>query len=240
MLISTMRQEFPNCPFIFDRLDFTQYPSLYNTKINSTTNSKFIEIIKRFLNVDEFENVDFFVNIQMINKVQKKKEIQIAFHTWIIKTLNPNISFLPADVTVSSNFEAGLFPIYATLKEAHEGNIQVVKTCESYKMIRQGIGIGKTSFEYARIETIDKKVNMSPSNSCNFVFEHEDYPVNSFLSVIKNPTIYVAETKEYIEHQKNINQCAITLHIVIDEKSLGEIKRITKYINDTYSLNVIL
>lgn len=239
MLISATNKELPNCPFLYDQHTLTSYPVIYSSNINLTNISKKLNnIIKKYAKVPQISEIEYFVNVQLTDDIEK--EIYVLYHTWLILALNPNIKILPQGINISSNFQAGLFPIHATIKEAYEGNVQYVKTCDTYKKIRQGVGINEMTSEYAKITNLNKKLNLLPSNSCNFILKSDDYPVNSFLSVITNPTVYVMENKNYITHTKQINKTAVTLHITVSKTNLHNINEIINYVNNTFGLNIIL
>jgi hypothetical protein len=238
MLIATSNKEFPNCPFLYDQNTTTSYPVLYCSKQKVTKESKFYNAIKNHISLDTSKDIEYFVNIQVTDETER--EIYLSYHTWLILALNPNIKILPVGIDVSANFDAGIYPIYATIKEAYSGNIKCVKTTDTHRTIRQGMGINTMTKEYAKITNNTKKINLNPSNSCNFILKSDDYPISSFFSVISNATIYITEDKDYITHTKLINKSAVTLHMVIRQISLSNINSIVEYINNTYDLNVVL
>lgn len=240
MFISATNKELPNCPFLYDQHMLIAYPVVHSSNINFDSMSKKLKnIIKKHVKVEcpQTTEFEYFVNIQLIDDIEK--EIYVSCHTWLILALNPNIKILPQGINISSNFQAGLFPIHATIKEVCEGNVQCVKTFDTYKKIRQGVGINEMTSEYAKITNLNKKLNLLPSNSCNFILKSNDYPVNSFFSAITNPTVYIMENKNYITHTKQISKTAITLHITISKNDLHNINEIIGYVNNTFGLNII-
>jgi len=66
----------------------------------------------------------------------------------------------------------------------------------------------------------------------------EDYPVNSFFSVIENPEIYISENGNYITNTQHTNKTVITLHIAILKSSLNNMENTVKYINDIFGLEI--
>lgn len=241
MFISATNKEFPNCPFIYDQQTLTACHVVYYNNIDLKHMPKLNSIINQYIKMEEHQqltDIEYFVNIQLIDEIEK--EVYVSYHTWLILALNPSIKILPQGINISSNFYAGLYPIHATIKESYEGNIQCVKTCDIDREIRQGVGINKMTSEYAKITNLNKKINLLPLNSCNFILKSNDYPINSFLSVIKNPTIYITENQNYVTHVKQINKSAITLHIMIGKSNLHNIDDIINYINNMYGLNITL
>lgn len=238
MLISATNKELPNCPFIYDQRTLTSYPVVYSNNINLVP--KLNSIIKKYIKMEYAQSavIEYFVNIQLTDDIEK--EVYVSYHTWLILALNSNIKILPQGINISSNFQAGLYPIHATIKEKYEGNVQCVKTCDTYRKIRQGVGINEMTVEYAKITNLNKKLNLLPANSCNFILKSSDYPVSSFLSVITNPTVYITENKNYVTHTKQITKTAITLHLTICKTNLHNISEIITYINNMYGLNISL
>ncbi len=235
MLISDVNKELPNCPFLYDKSTSQTYCVLYSNKIKLNDSLKLKNMIAKYLDLnDNFAEYDCYVNVQFVDDIEK--EIYVSYHTWLILALNPNIKIIPQGINISANFYSGLFPIYSTLKEAYKGNLQCVKTCDANRLIRQGVGINKMTYEYAKITNLNKKLELLPANSCNFILKTDDYPVNSFISVIKNPTIYV--TEKYVTHMKQIKKSAITLHITIEKSNLRNITEIIAYINSAFGLNI--
>lgn len=240
MLINSTNKELPNCPFIYDQSTTVVYPVIYQKKIKDVS-PRFHYLTKKYINnFNEIQkNAEYFVNVQFVENIQNmKKEIYVSFHTWLILTLNPNISVLPNNVNISSNFCAGIYPIFASISEAYDKNVEHVKTCNTYKLIRQGIGINNLTLEYAKITTLNKKIEMLPSNSCNFVLKYDDYPINSFFSVVQNPSIYIAENQNYITSTKHFEKTAITLHITLEKSNLNNIDEIVNYLNEQFGLTI--
>jgi hypothetical protein len=234
MLISNTNKEYPDCPFLYDYNTTTCFPIVYTCELTLSKFSKLYCQMQKSIGENKTAlKKEYHLIIQVVDG---NKEIYISYHTWLLRQLNSTMSIIPTGIEVSSNFTAGVHPLTATIRQLYEGNIKIVKSCGSSKHIRYGIGINEHTDEYAKLVHQQKSLILSPQNSCNFIFNSEDYPINTFFSVISNPTIYASE----ITTNKKINKCAITLHVTLHQRNLCNIDEIIKYVNNLYGLDVCL
>jgi hypothetical protein len=234
MLISNTNKEYPDCPFLYDYDTTTCFPIVYTCELTlSKVSNLYCQMQKAIGKNKTASKKEYHLIIQVVDG---NKEVYISYHTWLLRQLNATMSIIPTGIEVSSNFTAGLHPLTSTIKQSYDGNIKLVTSCGSSKHIRQGIGINEYTDEYAKLIHQKKSLILTPKNSCNFTFNSEDYPVNTFFSVISNPTIYAGDN----EKNKKVSKCAITLHITLHQRNLGNISEIIKYINNQYGLDVCL
>lgn len=233
MLISTSNVEYPDCPFLYDNKSMKCFDVVFSKKINTlNVNNMPCNIFSEIQKIKK--DIDYYVIIQVMDKYQDKY-VYISYHTWILLQMNNNISIIPKNINIYSNFNAGIYPITANICEIYENNIQKKQCIGKTRTIRQGIGINNKTREYAKIDEVNNKIVFSPNNSCNFSLDCEDYPVNTFVSIIDNPVVYIQDNN--IE-KKQSEKAAVTLHVVIKECNYDHVIDTIKYIEKIYNINL--
>jgi len=218
-------KEFPTMPFIRDANKQNNYDTVYQKKMTGRDCMKFLKFTNlkdKIISDEKTPDVDFNIIIQVIEIAgcETKKNIQLSFHTWLLKNINNNMYFIPNDpnFAVKSIFECGVFPLDAEIHNQKK-NLQSLLD------------------EYAQIITIDSNTLFLPYDSCNFSLNVAKQNIHVVVSVIKNVKMFVEENGKI--HTKKLNNMAITLHILVNSNASGlTIDDILTHVSSIYKIKI--